>query len=92
MGASWIDYRLTDHVATSAEQEKFWRERLVFLPDTFFTYDRFERCADVAVSRANYGLAEDAFVFCCFNNYYKIEPEIFAAWMDILKAVPTGVL
>jgi len=89
---SWIDYRLTDPLATPAQQEKFWREKLVFLPDTFYIYDRFEHLPDVALSRGEYGLPESGFVFCCFNNYYKIEPEIFAVWMEILKGVPSSVL
>ncbi len=92
MGASWIDYRLTDRVATPREQEKFWSEQLVFLPDTFFIYDAADGFPDAGVTRADYGLADDAIVYCCFNAYYKIEPGIFAAWMDILKAVPRGVL
>ncbi|MEO8004344.1 MAG: hypothetical protein ABI771_05530, partial [Betaproteobacteria bacterium] len=92
MGASWIDYRLTDRVATPREQEKFWSEQLVFLPDTFFIYDAADGFPDAGVSRADYGLADDAIVYCCFNAYYKIEPGIFAVWMDILKAVPRGVL
>ncbi len=92
MGASWIDYRLTDHIATPAEQERFWREQLIFLPDTFFIYDRFEPLPDLSVTRAQYGLPEDAFVFCALNNLYKIEPEIFGVWMEILKAVPSSVL
>jgi predicted O-linked N-acetylglucosamine transferase (SPINDLY family) len=92
MGASWIDYRLTDRVATPREQEKFWSEQLVFLPDTFFIYDAADGFPDAGATRADYGLADDAIVYCCFNTYYKIEPGIFAVWMDILKAVPRGVL
>lgn len=92
MGAAWMDYRITDRVATPADQERFWHEKLVYLPDTFFIYDRFERLPDVSLSRTEYGLPEEGFVFCCFNNYYKIEPEIFTAWMEILKAVPSSVL
>jgi protein O-GlcNAc transferase len=92
MGASWIDYRLTDRWATPTQQEAFWREKLVFLPDTFYIYDRSEQLPQVVLSRAEYGLPENAFVFCCFNNYYKIEPEIFSLWTEILKAVPSGIL
>lgn len=92
MGAPWIDYRLTDRVATPREQEKYWSEQLVFLPDTFFIYDAADGFPDAGVIRADYGLADDAIVYCCFNAYYKIEPGIFATWMDILKAVPRGVL
>lgn len=92
MGAPWIDYRLTDRVATPREQEKFWSEQLVFLPDTFFIYDAADGFPDAGVTRADYGLPDDAIVYCCFSSYYKVEPGIFSVWIDILKAVPRGVL
>lgn len=92
MGAPWIDYRLTDRVATPPEQTSEWTEFLVYLPETFFIYDRFEPLPALSMTRAQYGLPENAFVFCAFNNYYKIEPEIFGVWMEILKAVPFSVL
>ncbi|HWT51747.1 MAG TPA: hypothetical protein VN113_06165, partial [Caulobacter sp.] len=43
-------------------------------------------------SRAEAGLPDDAFVFCCFNNPAKITPETFGVWMKILKVAPTSVL
>jgi protein O-GlcNAc transferase len=92
LAAAHIPYRITDRTATPAEQVRWWGEKLVYLPRTFFPYDQFERLPDVVLSRAEYGLPEDAFVFCCFNNLYKIEPSIFGVWMDLLRAVPTSVL
>ena len=92
MGAPWIDYRLTDRVATPPEQVSEWTEALVYLPETFFIYDHSEPLPALSMTRAQYGLPENAFVFCAFNNYYKIEPEIFGVWMEILKAVPFSVL
>ena len=92
LAAACIPYRITDHAATPAEQVRWWGEKLVYLPGTFFPYDEFERLPEVALSRAEYGLPEDAFVFCCFNNLYKIEPSIFGVWMDLLRAVPASVL
>jgi len=44
------------------------------------------------VSRAEAGLADDAFVFCCFSHHYKITPAIFGAWTKIVGAVPSSVL
>jgi predicted O-linked N-acetylglucosamine transferase (SPINDLY family) len=92
MGAPWIDYRLTDRIATPVNQEALWSEQLVFLPDTFFIYDAADGQFDARLSRADYDLAEDAIVYCCFNAYYKIEPHIFSIWTDILKTVPKSVL
>ena len=45
-----------------------------------------------AVSRAEEGLPEDAFVFCCFSHHYKITPELWQAWLAILSRCPRSVL
>lgn len=92
LAAVHIPYRITDRTATPTEQVRWWGEKLVYLPHTFFPYDGFERLADVSLSRAEYGLPESGFVFCCFNNHYKIEPSIFGVWMDLLRALPASVL
>ncbi len=44
------------------------------------------------LDRASEGLPDDAVVLCCFNNFYKITPEIFAIWMAILRAAPRTLL
>ena len=92
LAAPHVPYRITDRTATPTEQVRWWGEKLVYLPHTFFPYDPFEWFPEVALSRAEYGLAQDAFVFCCFNNFYKIEPSIFGVWMDLLHALPASVL
>ena len=92
LASACVPYRITDHVATPTEQVRWWGEKLVYMPGTFFPYDEFDQLPDVVLSRAEYGLPEDAFVFCCFNNLYKIEPSIFDVWMDLLRAVPASVL
>ena len=43
-------------------------------------------------SRADEGLPENAFVFCNFNQSYKLTPPTFAAWMKILGEVDNSVL
>ena len=43
-------------------------------------------------TRASYGLPDDAFVFCAFNNAFKITPDIFALWMRLLQQVGNSVL
>src|SRR5262249_56359694 len=54
--------------------------------------DGERRIADDVPSRASLGLPENAFVFCCFNNTYKITPDIFDIWMRLLKGVDGSVL
>lgn len=92
LGAPFIDYRITDRVATPPALEPAWPERLAFLPDTCFMANDRETIADARPDRAQCGLPADAFVFCCFNNAFKIEPEAFAIWLDLLNAVPDSVL
>ena len=87
-----MDYRITDRVATPPEQETFWQEKLVFMPHSFLLYDGEQEMPNEPVARVEYGLPEDAFVFCAQNNSYKIEPEIFSLWMSLLSELPDSVL
>src|SRR5205085_10291466 len=43
-------------------------------------------------ARADVGLPETGFVFACFNNTYKIGPEMFDIWMRLLREVEGSVL
>lgn len=92
LGADYIQYRITDEMATPPGQRAYWRENLVILPDTFYIYDASEALADVAVARGDYGLPETGTVFCAFHNHYKIDPGIFDVWMRILGRVPGSVI
>ena len=92
LGMPAVQYRITDRIATPSSQRDAWSESLVYLPETFFIYDRFEPLPEFSLSRADYALPESGFVFCSFNNYYKIEPGIFGLWMEILHAVPMSVI
>lgn len=92
MRASWIDYFLTDPVATPLGHADQWQERLVHQPRTLLCYDPPPAELPAAPSREQSGLPADGFVFCCFNNSYKIEPRAFAIWMRLLRQVPGSVL
>jgi predicted O-linked N-acetylglucosamine transferase (SPINDLY family) len=91
-GAPYLDYLLADRFVIPAEQRPFYSEKIAALPDTYYpTDDRWPTTLQ-APSRAEMGLLENGFVFCCFNNSYKITPQIFDIWMRLLKAVPGSVL
>jgi predicted O-linked N-acetylglucosamine transferase (SPINDLY family) len=92
MGASFIHYFITDEVCSPPGQENQFAEKLVYLPDSCMIYNNREIVAARAMSRAGFGLPEHGFVFCCFNNSYKIEPAIFDVWMRMLKRTPGSVL
>ena len=92
LGADYIQYRITDRVATPPAQRHYWAEKLVFLKHTFYIYDNAEPLIPVPVSRMEYGLPDDGAVFCGFHSFYKIDPAIFTTWMRVLKRVPGSVL
>ena len=91
-GADYIDYALVDATVCPPGSEQFWSEQLAYLPETYFIGDGGPTGELPLVSRAEVGLPQDAFVFCCFNNNYKFEPLMFEVWMRLLKALPGAVL
>ncbi len=91
MGAGFIDYLVGDRVITPAAAAAHYSEKLVLMPDCYQANDR-RRVIAAKSSRRELGLPESGFVFCCFNQSYKILPDVFAAWMRVLKAVAGSVL
>lgn len=91
MGAEFIDYLIADRFIVPPGSERFYSERLVFMPDTYQVNDRKRAVADTPARRA-LNLPEQGVVFCCFNQTYKILPETFAVWMRLLAAVPGSLL
>ena len=91
MGAPFIDYLLADEHVIPADKERHYSERILRLPHCYQPNDR-QRPIAVPLSRAEYGLPDDSVVLCCFNQSYKITPDIFGVWMEALKAQPQAVL
>lgn len=92
MGASFIDYAIVDPFVVPKELAASFDEKLAYLPHCYQANDSRRPIAEDTPSRADCGLPERSFVFCCFNNNYKITPQIFSLWMDLLQAVPDSVL
>jgi predicted O-linked N-acetylglucosamine transferase (SPINDLY family) len=91
MGADYIDYIIADRTVIPEQDFRFYAENVVHLPDSYYP----NGCGPVAPStpgRAELGLPDSGFVFCSFNNNYKISPEIFGIWMRLLESVPGSVL
>ncbi len=89
-----VDYFVTDPVLTplgSNLRDEF-EEALIYLPDTYQMADDQQAIAEREFTREDCELPPTGFVFCAFNNNYKIQPEIFDVWMQILRAVPESVL
>ena len=86
MGADYIDYFIADGVVAPTEHARWYGEKLVHLPDSYQCNDSKREIAARTPLRGEAGLPEAGFVFCSFNNSYKIAPEIFAVWMRLLKS------
>ncbi len=92
MGADFIDYIVADGTVIPEEHQSYYSEKIVRLPGSYQCNDSKRAIAETAPTRAEAGLPETGFVFCCFNNNYKITPEIFGIWMRLLHDVKGGVL
>ena len=87
-----MDYILADRVIIPTENQKFYSEKIIYLPDSYQSNDRMKKISDNVFTREQFGLPDQGFIYCCFNNQYKITPETFDVWMEILKAVPESCL
>jgi protein O-GlcNAc transferase len=90
-GSGFIDYLITDRLVVPEDQDRFFSEKIAALPDTLWVTDA-RRDVPAAPSRAQAGLPEDGFVFCCFNHNWKITPPLFDIWMRLLQQVDGSVL
>jgi predicted O-linked N-acetylglucosamine transferase (SPINDLY family) len=90
--APFIDYLIADRRVVPELSRPFYSEKIVYLPDTYQVNDRLTEMMTAAPSRQEAGLPAEGFVFCCFNNSYKIRPEVFAVWMRLLRRIDGSVL
>lgn len=90
-GLPEVDYVLVDKVLFPDELRPHFVEKPLYLPRCYQVNDR-QRPVAATPTRAECGLPPDAFVFCCFNNAFKLSPEVLQVWARILKRVPSSVL
>ncbi|MGB8637324.1 MAG: tetratricopeptide repeat protein, partial [Pseudolabrys sp.] len=87
IGADYMDYFIADRCVIPPDQEDCYVEKIAYLPDTYQVNDAKRHIADRETTRSEAMLPDNGFVFCCFNNNYKIIPEVFDVWMRILGTV-----
>jgi protein O-GlcNAc transferase len=92
LGAEFIDYILADPIVVPRTDESHYAEKVIYLPETYQANDSKRATAPTAGTRADAGLPENGFIFCCFNNTYKITPKVFDIWMRLLRDVQGSVL
>ncbi len=92
MGADYMDYIIADRVLIPEDERRYYAEKVVYLPDSYQVNDSTRRIAERTLAKAELGLPETGFVFCSFNNTYKITPFMFDLWMRLLRRVEGSVL
>lgn len=92
LASPFHDYVIADRMVIPPEERANYSEQVVYLPGSHQPNDSKRPVSERVFTRAELGLPERGFVFCCFNNNYKILPATFGAWMRMLQAVPGSVL
>jgi protein O-GlcNAc transferase len=92
LGAKFIDYIIADPIVIPAENRSAFTEHIIYLPHCYQPNDSKKEISSYVHSRSEIGLPSNGFIFCSFNNSYKILPDVFNAWLNILLATPQSVL
>ncbi len=92
LGSKDYDYIIADEILIPNKYRKFYTEKVVYLPDTYFPNPKKRQKSLTKFSRKDLLLPENSFIFCCLNQNYKILPKIYNSWMKILNKVNNSVL
>jgi len=92
MGSKCYDYIIADKIIIPEENKKYFSEEVIYLPNCYQPNQKKIEISNKKVSKRDFGLPKDKFIFGCFNNSYKITPLIFKSWMNILRKCEASVL
>ncbi len=92
LGCKNIDYIIADKILIPEENQKFYTEKIIYMPDTYQSNDAKKIISKKKFTKTEFGLPENSFVLCCFNKNYKITPSTFIIWMNLLKNINNSVL
>ena len=91
-GSKAIDYIVADKVIIPERNQKYFTEKIIYLPDTYQANEDIKKISDKNLTKEMFGLPQDKFIFCSFNSNSKINPKIFSLWMSILSKAKESVL
>ncbi|AAZ58722.1 TPR repeat [Prochlorococcus marinus str. NATL2A] len=92
IGSDTIDYIIADKITIPREYEKFYSEKVIRLPNCFICDDHKKEISKESISRKDFNLPDQGFIFTCFNNNYKITEKEFNIWMNLLRKIEGSVL
>ena len=91
-GANFIDYIIADKNLIPKKNQKYYSENIIYLPNTYQVRDSTQKISNKIFTKDELGLPKNSFVFCCFNQNYKITPSVFDIWMRLIRKVEKSVL
>ena len=92
MGNKYIDYIIADKIVIPEKDKKYYSEKILYLPHCYQATDNTRKISNKVFTKSECNLPENSFVFCCFNNNYKISIVEFKIWMNLLKNISGSVL
>ena len=92
MGAEFIDYIIADKTVIPKTHQKYYSEKILYLPNSYQVNDNTRNISKAIIKRKDFNLPETAFIFCCFNNTFKISSREFTIWMRLLKKIDNSIL
>jgi predicted O-linked N-acetylglucosamine transferase (SPINDLY family) len=91
-GAPFFDYIIADRTLIPSPHSRYYTEKAIYLPNSYQCNDSKRRVSQSTPTRAEVGLPNAGFVYCCFNQSYKIRPPLFDIWMRLLQGCPGSIL
>ena len=92
MGANFMDYLIADKNLIPLDLKDKYVEKIIYLPNSFMVNDRKKLISKKLIKKSDFQLPENVFIFCSFNNIYKINENVFDVWLEILENVKNSVL
>ena len=92
IGTDYIDYIIADKIVIPPDSQQYYSENVVYLPNSYQANDDKKKFSSRKFTRAQLALPEKGFIFCCFNNTYKITPATFDGWARIMERVEGSIL
>jgi len=91
IACDYYDYLIADQIIIPISFQEYYSEKIIYLP-SYQVNDRKKLISDKEYKRSDFNIPDESFVYCCFNNSFKITPNIFEIWIRILKSVPNSII
>ena len=92
MGSSFHDYIIADNFVIPEESQKYFSEKVIYMPDQYQPQDNDLKISSKILSRSKFNLPDKSFVFCAINNSYKISIEVLKVWVSLLLKIDDSFL